>query len=1071
MSSPSIQEEFLQAFRALINAKDGAEAKLIIEVHANNLLTDDADQMLEMLIRRSSGNANVSRMLEQHRAMLQRCRRQGIEDTFAGLAHPQNMDGDLNGILQSISRPARSLAEMPRRVELCRQALALVNRFHDPELWAALQQEISVNLAQNPQGDRAENLEQAIGHFQQVLKVRTREAFPKGWAATQYNLGKAYLDRIRGDRAENLEQAIGHFQQALKVRTREAFPEDWAATQHNLGIAYGDRIRGDRAENLEQAISHCQQALNVHTREALPEDWAATQYNLGKAYRDRIRGDHAENLEQAISHCQQALNVHTREALPEKWAMTLNDLGVAYLDRIRGDRAENLEQAINHFQQELNVRTREALPEKWAMTQHNLGIAYGDRIRGDRAENLEQAIGHFQQALEVITREAFPEYWAGIQNNLANAYRDRIRGDRAENLEQAIDHCQQAFEVRTREAFPEKWAMTQANLGIAYRDRIRGDRAENLEQAIDHYQQALEVRTREAFPAHHRQIQRNLGILFFEQHDWPQALTAFQTAIAAGEDLLASAYSEVGRQAEVAETAHLFADASYCLLQRRKYSEALVMLERSKTRLLAEALALADLDVISLPKQYSAPLQAARQTVRALEAKMRLRTDIPSTLDPEGPSPVAQLREKRVELANLIDTIRQVYPDFMPIGLDLPNILALIPPEGALAAPVFTPQGSAVFVIPHGATEVSQEHVIQLDDFKEDELHTLLRGSENEPGWLWAYQTYYTTHHIKNWQEAIASLTKHLWQTLIEPIHQRLSALSVKRVLLLPSGGLQLIPLHAAWSRDEDGQKRALLDDYEITYAPSAYALDIANRRATTRRTIAGTGHTALVVGVNDYKNLSQLVNAVPEAEVIARVIGAEPLLNAAATISATKSGAVGAAYLHLSCHGSFNWYNPMDSALYFAQDEPLRLPEIISELDLRSALLITLSACETGISDVSQSPDEYLGLPAAFLQAGAPAIISSLWTVDDRSTALLMERFYRNHIERGLTGPAALREAQLWLRDATRKELGDYYKTFIRMTAQVAFEAFMDISGAPDERPYADPFYWAAFAYNGSSI
>jgi CHAT domain-containing protein len=521
----------------------------------------------------------------------------------------------------------------------------------------------------------------------------------------------------------------------------------------------------------------------------------------------------------------------------------------------------------------------------------------------------------------------------------------------------------------------------------------------------------------------------------------------------------------------VGETTQLFANVSYCILQSQQYGEALVMLERGKTRLLAEALALADLDVLSLPKQYHASLQAARQSVKALEAEMRLRTDIAGVVDPEGPSLAAQLQEKRAELTTLIETIRQDYPDFMPIGLDLPNILALIPPEGALAAPVFTPQGSAVFVIPHGATEVTPEHVIQLEDFKQDELYTLLRGSDKEPGWLWTYQTYYNTRDLKNWREAITSLTNRLWQVLIEPIHKRLSALSVKRVLLLPSGGLQLLPMHAAWFRGEDRQKRFLLDDCEITYAPSAYALDIANRRATTRRTTARTDQTALVVGVNDYKNLSQLKNAAPEAEAIAQVLGTEPMLNAAATTSAAKSGSAGAAYLHLSCHGSFNWENPMDSALYLAQDEPLRLSEIITELDLSSSLLVTLSACETGISDVRKSPDEYLGLPAGFLQAGAPAIVSSLWTVDDRSTALLMERFYRNHIEHGMTGPAALREAQLWLRDATRKELGDYYKGFLRMTAQEAFDAFMDISGAPDDRPYADPFYWAAFTFNGASI
>jgi len=70
-------------------------------------------------------------------------------------------------------------------------------------------------------------------------------------------LALAYSDRIRGDRAENIEQAIEHYQLALEVHTCEAFPEDWAMTQSNIANAYRDRISGDRAENIERAIEHC----------------------------------------------------------------------------------------------------------------------------------------------------------------------------------------------------------------------------------------------------------------------------------------------------------------------------------------------------------------------------------------------------------------------------------------------------------------------------------------------------------------------------------------------------------------------------------------------------------------------------------------------------------------------------------------------------------------------------------------------------------------------------------------------------------------------------------------------
>lgn len=1066
---------------------------------------------------------------------------------------------DFASIADELNQPVRSLQETPRRVELCRLALSMVSRNRNPNLWATLNHEMANSLAQNPQGMRADNLEEAITHHrlalevfayntfpeqwamtlnnlavvykdrihgeradnlemaidccQQALIVRTRAASPEYWATTQINLANAYRERIHGERAENLEQAIDHYQQALKVFTRAAIPERWAVAQNNLAHAYRERIRGDHADNVEQAIHHCQQALEVYTRASDPEMWAMTQNNLGIAYRDRIRGESADNLEkaihhcqqalevftlaafserwamihhnlgiyyrerirgertdnleQAIHHCQQAMKVYTQTDFPEPWATTHNHLGLAYTDRISGKRTENLEQAIYHYQQALKVLTYTAFPEKWAMTQNNLAMAYASLTHGMRTENLEQAIEHYQQALKIYTHTAFPERWAMTQNNLASVYLDRIHGEHANNVEQAIYHWQQALEVYTRTAFPDMWARTQHNLGIAHATRINGERAENLEQAISHYQQALEVYTRTSFPASYRKTQLSLGKLFFDERRWTEALEAYQHAIDAGNDLLTAAYSEAGRQAEVSETAQPYSRTAYCLLQSNHPGDALVMLERGKTRLLSEALALGDINLKSLSEQQRARLQTVRDALKALEAEIHLSPNSPARRDER--TLLDLIHTQRAELNILVDDIRRDHPDFIPLGLVLDDILKIIPINSALVAPLITSQGSAIFIIPHGAKKVTPAHVISLDEFKDDDLNILLLGNDQQPGWLLAYGDYYDTHHLKNWQAAIESLTGRLWQVLIAPIYKQLSALNVKRLLLLPSGGLQLLPLHAAWHMDKDKQARTLLDDYEIIYAPSIYALATACHRAAERQ-----GKRALVAGINTYQELSSLHSAVQEAAAVAHILHAKPLLDSAATEQAIKAGAADASYIHLSCHGSFMWSAPMDSALYLANDEPLRLSEIIGELDLRSARLVTLSACETGISDVSQSPDEYVGLPAGFMQAGAPALVSSLWTVDDRSTALLMERFYRNHIDRKMTYPAALREAQLWLRTATRQELGDYYKTFLRMSADDAFAGFIELNiesdGKPDDRPYANPFYWAAFTFNGAS-
>ena len=83
-----------------------------------------------------------------------------------------------------------------------------MDRNAQPELWAGLQVELGNSFSQNPLGSRAKNLDLAINHFNQALKIFTREAFPEGWAMTQNNLAIAYRDRIRGDRANNLGLAF-----------------------------------------------------------------------------------------------------------------------------------------------------------------------------------------------------------------------------------------------------------------------------------------------------------------------------------------------------------------------------------------------------------------------------------------------------------------------------------------------------------------------------------------------------------------------------------------------------------------------------------------------------------------------------------------------------------------------------------------------------------------------------------------------------------------------------------------------------------------------------------------------
>lgn len=152
-----------------------------------------------------------------------------------------------------------------------------------------------------------------------------------------------------------------------------------------------------------------------------------------------------------------------------------------------------------------------------------------------------------------------------------------------------------------------------------------------------------------------------------------------------------------------------------------------------------------------------------------------------------------------------------------------------------------------------------------------------------------------------------------------------------------------------------------------------------------------------------------------------------------------------------------------MQSGLLLAKSQRLTLSEIITTLDLNASRLVTLSACETGLTDVSQSPDEYLGLPAGLLQAGAPTVVSSLWAVGDLSTTLLTQRFYRNLLGQDGAEPmspaSALRAAQRWLRNATTEQLRQYGGDLA-----AALE-----TAASSETPFSHPFHWAAFTVAGA--
>lgn len=136
------------------------------------------------------------------------------------------------------------------------------------------------------------------------------------------------------------------------------------------------------------------------------------------------------------------------------------------------------------------------------------------------------------------------------------------------------------------------------------------------------------------------------------------------------------------------------------------------------------------------------------------------------------------------------------------------------------------------------------------------------------------------------------------------------------------------------------------------------------------------------------------------------------------ATETVVKEKIATADLVLFSCHAEYDPLNPLFSALLLTPDEQndgrLESWEIF-ELNMNT-FLVTMSACETGLGKVTQG-DEVIGLPRGFIYAGTPAVVASLWKVDDLVTAITMKRFHRQ-LRHGVPRAVALRNAQLYVKN-----------------------------------------------------
>lgn len=236
-------------------------------------------------------------------------------------------------------------------------------------------------------------------------------------------------------------------------------------------------------------------------------------------------------------------------------------------------------------------------------------------------------------------------------------------------------------------------------------------------------------------------------------------------------------------------------------------------------------------------------------------------------------------------------------------------------------------------------------------------------------------------------------------------------------LIVIPDRWLHFVPFAAL----RDGAtNHFLVQDHAVSYAPSATLLTASLRQP--RRSFS-PGSKVLAVGNPKFDarvfQLPDLPAAEREADAIADLYGHQKaVVGAAATDAALERMAPAFDILHFAGHAVVGRDAPQLSYLVLASDghsDGALFASEIAQWKLPATRLVVLSGCSTGDGKLSAT-EGASSLARAFFAAGVPAVLSSLWAINDNETADFFIAFHRR-LAQGHSAPTALRETQIdWL-------------------------------------------------------
>jgi CHAT domain-containing protein/tetratricopeptide (TPR) repeat protein len=905
-----------------------------------------------------------------------------------------------------------------------REATA-VDRGHAAAL-VAFEEGATLRSKQNANATRA-----AIEKYQQALTLFRAADDNYSAAMTLQSIGIAYYP------LNEFRKGLDCFNQTLalavelKDKRLEAGTETWTAGMLD--------ILGD----VSSALVHYEHALKLAREGGWRLAEGSALASMGKIYSD------IAEWQKALELYSQALPIFTEVDSKQDQAITLNNIGITY------DLSGEYQKALDYLQQSLPLFRAVGSKNSEAYTLLNIGRVYR------RLDDNEKALSYYNQAQTLQRATGNRAQEAETLDEIGDAYAAR------RDFQKALDYHQQAIEIQLTTGNARREAMARTKLGEVYSQLDQPEKAfEQFKRALATFRNIGDPRSEAIALEGSAKLEQKRGNLAEARKQMAESLSLIETVRArSGSSQLRASY-----RATVEDAFEFYIDL---LMQQHAAdpshgydAEALEASERGRARSLLEQLNESRVDIRRGVDERL--LDKERELARDMNAKAQRELQLKTRKG--GADQLAALEREISALEDQYQqvqaAIRQSSPQYaaltQPQPLRLKEIQQQLDPDTLLLEYSLGTEKSYLWVV---APDSLKTYVLPTQDAVEKlatrVYESLVARSVSQPLETREQRTMRIAQADSEFEKSAAELSR----MVLSPAA---SELGNKRLVIVADGALQFVPFAALTIAN----RRPLIVDHEIVSLPSASSLAVQRQNLANRelapKTLAVIADP--VFSANDSR-LKKGVEAAPEP-ISTRIIEHGPATTTggqftiprlpftrweadqilavarngsnlkALDFRANRAIATGGElskyrYVHFATHGYLDTTRAGLSAivlsLYDEQGKPqdgfLRTHDVYN-LKL-PAELVVLSACETGLGKEVQG-EGVEGLTRAFMYAGARRVVVSLWNVNDKATASLMQRLYAGMLRSNKTPAAALRAAQIEMLRNAQWQAPYYWAPFV---------------------------------------